>query len=170
MLDIIRTALWNQFGAAIQTLENAITACPEAIWADRSAKPQYWFLAYHTIFWLDLYLSDTYESFVLPAPFTLNEMDDALVFPEKPYTKEELLTYLAHCRTKFHAKIEALTEETARQRFVLESMDYNVVELMLYNMRHVQHHAAQLNLILRQRTDSAPGWVSGARNRREWVG
>jgi uncharacterized damage-inducible protein DinB len=33
-------------------------------------------------------------------------------------------------------------------------------ELLLYNMRHVQHHAAQLNLLLRQKTDSAPNWVS----------
>jgi uncharacterized damage-inducible protein DinB len=33
-------------------------------------------------------------------------------------------------------------------------------ELLLYNMRHVQHHAAQLNMMLRQATDSAPKWVS----------
>ena len=33
-------------------------------------------------------------------------------------------------------------------------------ELLLYNMRHVQHHAAQLNMRLRQATDSAPDWVS----------
>ena len=33
-------------------------------------------------------------------------------------------------------------------------------ELLLYNMRHVQHHAAQLNMLLRQATDSAPDWVS----------
>jgi hypothetical protein len=26
-------------------------------------------------------------------------------------------------------------------------------------MRHVQHHAGQLNLILRQKIDSAPRWV-----------
>jgi hypothetical protein len=35
-----------------------------------------------------------------------------------------------------------------------------VGELVLYNLRHVQHHAAQLNLILRQVVDAAPGWVS----------
>jgi uncharacterized damage-inducible protein DinB len=33
-------------------------------------------------------------------------------------------------------------------------------ELLLYNMRHVQHHAAQMNMRLRQETDSAPKWVS----------
>ena len=31
--------------------------------------------------------------------------------------------------------------------------------LLLYTMRHMQHHAAQLNLILRQRTEHAPRWV-----------
>jgi hypothetical protein len=35
---------------------------------------------------------------------------------------------------------------------------------LLYNMRHVQHHVEQLNLILRQETDSAPEWVSRARS------
>jgi len=33
----------------------------------------------------------------------------------------------------------------------------------LYNLRHVQHHAAQLNLILRQTIDSAPPWVGRAK-------
>jgi hypothetical protein len=27
-------------------------------------------------------------------------------------------------------------------------------------MRHVQHHAAQLNMLLRQTTEAAPDWVS----------
>jgi uncharacterized damage-inducible protein DinB len=40
----------------------------------------------------------------------------------------------------------------------------SVAELYLYNMRHVQHHTAQLNLILRQRTSMAsPRWVSKAK-------
>jgi hypothetical protein len=36
--------------------------------------------------------------------------------------------------------------------------------MLLYNLRHVQHHAAQLNLILRQVTNSAaPAWVRRAK-------
>jgi hypothetical protein len=38
-------------------------------------------------------------------------------------------------------------------------------ELLLDNMRHVQHHAAQLNLILRQTIDAAPGWVATAKSK-----
>jgi hypothetical protein len=26
-------------------------------------------------------------------------------------------------------------------------------------MRHVQHHAAQLNLVLREATGTSPGWI-----------
>lgn len=48
-----------------------------------------------------------------------------------------------------------------RRRF--GSLDGTALELLLYNMRHVQHHTAQLNLILRQETDSAPGWVARGR-------
>jgi hypothetical protein len=35
--------------------------------------------------------------------------------------------------------------------------------LFLYNLRHLQH-AGQLNLMLRQRTDSAPRWVAAAQS------
>lgn len=31
-----RTILWQQFGASIDTLDNALLACPEEIWADRA--------------------------------------------------------------------------------------------------------------------------------------
>jgi len=30
---------------------------------------------------------------------------------------------------------------------------------LLYTMRHVQEHAAELNMLLGQKTGSAPGWV-----------
>jgi hypothetical protein len=50
--------------------------------------------------------------------------------------------------------------ERARRHCGLEWIDLGVAELLLYNVRHVQHHAAQLNLILRQTTDSAPSWVA----------
>jgi len=91
-------------------------------------------------------------------------MDPAGIIPERPYTKDELQAYLEHSRKKCRARIEALTDEQARQRWVFGSVDLSVAELLLYNMRHVQHHAAQLNLILRQTTDSAPRWVFKAKS------
>jgi hypothetical protein len=35
--------------------------------------------------------------------------------------------------------------------------------LLLYNMRHVQEHAAQLSMLLGQKTGWSPGWITGAK-------
>jgi hypothetical protein len=160
---IWKEIIWQQFGAAIDMLENAMIACPDKVWSDPdtrvSGKPEFWYIAYHTLFWLDFYLSDSVEKFTPPAPFKLDELDPAGLLPERVYTKKELQIYLEHGRKKCRATIEALTDEKARQRFKFGRIDLSFAELLLYNMRHVQHHAAQLNLILRQTIDSAPRWV-----------
>lgn len=140
-------------------LENAVLACPEELWSDRSRLPEFWYLVFHTLFFLDLYLSGSIEGFAPPAPFTLDELDPAGVLPERAYTKHELQSYLELCREKCRATIQALTDEKGNQRCAFEWVDCSEAELLLYNMRHVQHHAAQLNLILRQTIDSAPRWV-----------
>ena len=145
-----KASIWQQFGAAIDMLENAARACPEVLWGDRSRRPEYWYLVYHTLFWLDLYLSEEPEVFAPPAPYTLDELDPAGLLPDRVYEKELLLGYLEHGRNKCRATIGALTDERARQRCGVERLELTVGELLLYNMRHVQHHAAQLNLILRQ--------------------
>ena len=119
-----RMIIWQQFGAAIDMLDNALRACPDELWRDRlwdtlSERPEYsqfWYVVYHTLFWLDLYLSGAVEGFVPPAPFTLDELDPAGLLPERPYTKDELQAYLDYARKKCQATIEALTDESAQQR------------------------------------------------------
>lgn len=163
MDTIWKDLLESQLGATIDMLENAVLACPDDLWSDRSRRPEYWYLVYHTLFFLDLYLSGTLEGFAPPAPFNLDEIDPAGILPERPYTKEELLAYLQHGRRKARATLQALTDEKAGQRCEFDWVEASFAELILYSIRHVQHHAAQLNLILRQTTDSAPGWVARAR-------
>ncbi len=154
-----KTIIWQQFGAAIDMLENAMVACPDNLWGDRSQRPEFWYVVFHTLFFLDLYLSDSDKGFTPPAPFTLDELDTDGLLPERVYTKEELQSYLEHGREKCRSTIEALLDEKARQRCGFDWLDISVAETLLYNMRHVQHHAGQLSLILRQKTDSAPRWV-----------
>src|ERR1700722_19441412 len=65
-----KAVVWHQFGAAIEMLENAIRACPDAVWSDPSKKPEwversvpgFWYVAFHTLFFLDYYLSDPHLS------------------------------------------------------------------------------------------------------------
>ena len=45
------------------------------------------------------------------------------------------------------------------------TLNYSVLEILLYNLKHVQHHTGQLNLLLREETGQAAGWVSSAVDR-----
>jgi hypothetical protein len=157
-----KRTIWQQFGAAIDTLENAIQACPEAVWSDRSSYHEIWYMAYHTLFFLDYYLSESPEGFAPPDPITLSELDPAGGPPDRVYTKDELLIYLEYGRQKCRSAIGALSEEEGFRQSQFRK-DLTVIELYLYTLRHVQHHAAQINLLLRQRINSAPRWVSRAK-------
>jgi hypothetical protein len=159
MVIFWKTIVLPQFGASIEMLENAIRACPEELWNDRSQLPEFWYLTYHTLFYLDCYLSESEKGFTPPPPYNLDELDPAGLMPPHPYSKDELLAYLDYGRKKCQRVIEEFTEEKAARRCGFDWLDLSAGELLLYNMRHVQHHAAQLNLILRQKTDSAPRWV-----------
>jgi hypothetical protein len=162
-----RTVIGPQFEAAMDMLENALLACPDELWLDPAQEPgqSFWYITYHALFWLDLYLSGAVEGFTPPAPFTLDELDPAGLLPERPYTKDELHSYLDHGRRKCRMALESLTDERAGQRCRFPWGEVSFVELLLYNMRHVQEHASQLSLMLGQKVGSAPGWVSGVKRR-----
>lgn len=162
MNSAFQSILWRQLGAAIDMLERAMNACPEEVWGDRRKQPEYWYIAYHTLFFLDFYFSEMAEGFTPPAPFGLEELDPAGVMPPGVYSKAELMTYLAHCRAKCRAAVRELTVEKSDRSCGSLRPGLTFGELYLYVMRHVQHHTGQLNLLLRQNIDSAPRWVSKA--------
>lgn len=155
-----RIALWRQFGAAIDMLEDGIRICPEDLWKDDSKNPPVWCLVHHTLFWLDYSLTESIEGYAPPPPFGLEELDPSGKLPERVYSKEELLSYLEHGRNKCRKTILALAGETAHQDCGSKRPGLTNAEILMYNMRHVQHGAAQLNLILRQEIDDAGRWVS----------
>jgi DinB superfamily len=163
METTFRTALWRQFGAAIDMLENALLACPEALWnahlwSDHSDPPQpsefaaFWSLTHHTLFWLDLYLTGSLEGFA----------------PPTPYTQEELHAYLLQLRQKCQTTLLSLSDEQAHRQVAFPWMWWKPMsffELQVYTLRHVQEHAAQLSLFLGQHAipDEALDWVGQAK-------
>lgn len=162
MIEPLKNALWHQFGAAIDMLENAMRVCPDHVWGDRTLQPEFWYTAYHTLFYLDLYLSGTDAGFQPPDPFTLDELDERGLLPDRVYTKEELLRYLEHGRAKCRTTIAGLVDLAFERQSGFSWLDMSMFAVHLYNMRHVQHHAGQLNVLLRQKIDSAPRWVRKA--------
>jgi uncharacterized damage-inducible protein DinB len=176
---LLRAIVWKQFGAAIDMLDNALAACPDALWRQPvwhdssvpSRRTAFWYVAYHALFWLDLYLFGSEEGFAPPAPFALTEQEDAAgPLPDRTYSKDELRAYLASLRHRCRATIETMTDERARQPvnfgWMREGEVVTYAELQLYSMRHTQEHAAQLSLVLGQHgvDGDQVDWVARARD------
>lgn len=183
-----RRALGRQFEASIDMLEDALCACPDELWGESlwEVKPHdagispvdrggvsgdsraddrsiqvfsaFWYLAYHTLFFLDLYLSGGLEQleqgFHPPAPFTADE-HAAGVLPRRLYTRAELQDYLAHGRQKCKATIAELSDEQASRTCRRSTGEISFAELLLVNMCHVQQHGHQLHMFLGQKVASA---------------
>ena len=73
-----RASTWKQFGAAIDMFGDAINLCPDHLWTvvvytdpDDERYGQFWFIAYHTLHWLDLFLTGTREGFSHPPLLSL---------------------------------------------------------------------------------------------------
>ena len=157
----------------------AIEACPDALWTERiwpeeppewfpRSFAEFWYVGYHTLIWLDLYLAGLPEDqFRPPPPFLAGEVDSPQTTPDRPYTKAQLKVYLKALRLRCHDTVVALTDEQASRRVEYawcEGQSVSYLELLLYNLRHVQGHAAQMSLFLGQR--GVPGrdddWVTRA--------
>lgn len=167
MATFLSSILWQQFGAAIDMLDDAIKACPDdhwtdVVWHDPDAAEfgQFWFVAYHTLMWLDLYLSGLQrKEFVPPAPF----VDGAL--PDQPYPKPVVAAYLERCREKCRTTLAAMDDDKAAEVYTFGGGgQMPFAELQLYNLRHVQEHGSQLGLhVGRIGAGADLDWVSRAR-------
>jgi hypothetical protein len=180
METLWKTALWRQFGAAIDMLDRAVVACPPSLWTQRLWRdppppplpPQFgefWYVAFHALVWLDLYLGGgPEEDFAPPAPFAHGELDSIEALPAQPYTREEVRAYLVSLRQTCHATLVGLTDDQAHRPVAypwLAGQPINFLELQLYNLRHVQEHAAQLSLFLGQHAipDAGLAWIPRAK-------
>ena len=172
MAIIDQAMLWRQFSAAIEMLRNALRDCPhelweKQLWADHPDQwvaagfSKFWYLGYHTLFWLDLYLTGAEEGFAPPPPFALVEMEAGETLPPT-YSRAELLGYLAVCRQRCQATLGALTPEQANRLCRFGWGEVTFAELQLYNLRHVQEHGAHLNMFLGQQTGKSTSWVAQA--------
>jgi hypothetical protein len=174
MDTIWKEVILRQFTASIDMLGDALRACPSELWKapmwnDPGMQPEFsefWYVSYHTLFWLDLYLFGSIEGFSPPHPYTLDELDPRGLLPERVYTLVELQSYLAHCRQKCNDTIQNLTDEKVQKPcyFSWSKAGLPFAELLLDNMRHVQEHGAQLHMFLGQQAGISSKWIAQPRD------
>jgi hypothetical protein len=166
-------AIGRQLVGALQMLRAAIEACPDGLWDERDEGSPFWHLAYHALFFADLYLSDDEKTFqardfhegkahFLPGDY--GQHGGVVSTPEKAFTRTQLLAYADHCIQKCSETVGKLTDRRAVERCGFWWYELNVGEFLLNNLRHVQHHTGQLTLLLRRRADIGIEWFGSKDN------
>lgn len=169
--DAVRATLKSQYHAALAMFRDAVTKCPDGEWLDTRHRNAFWQVAYHTLFFTHLYLQPDEAAFRpwerhQPAQHSdgiAGPPDPASALPliPQPYSKEDVLAYWELCDGMVDAAVDALDLRRADSGFYWYKMPK--LEHQLVNIRHVQHHAAQLADRLRACADVGVRWVGGRR-------
>ena len=143
----LKHGIKKQFDSTLRMLHHAIEQCPDELWNDQSYFNKTWHIAYHTLFFADLYSQKSKDEFVAwvkdkDGYWDLGCDEGKLVIkPEDAYPKVEVLEYFNLIKSKFDARIDE-TDLEAESGF--HWIPFNKFELMLHNLKHIQHHTGQL--------------------------
>lgn len=148
MIEYLRPILIAQYEAALSTLRMCIATCPDDRWEEKIANGSFRWVAYHTLYCTDYYLSSE-ASFVMRDLHKIggDERDDR---PAAGLDRPQTLEYLNLCRDYVHTSLAKETDETLRGESGFPSHKITRGELHIYNIRHVQHHVGQLSAHLRR--------------------
>ena len=149
MTDYLNKVLKGQLEAALSMLSDCVALCPPEHWDAIIGKYPFWQVAYHTVCFADLYLSSSETVFEPRAihPRGMQEFDDE--YPSRRFEQREIVEYLAVCRAKVSACFEAETREMLEGTSGFHRYPVSRGEMHIINIRHIQHHTAQLSASLR---------------------
>ena len=161
MVNPFVLSMASNFEEGLRLMEAALTDCPDALWetdlwpdeASTGPAPHGglhgsapWFLAYHALSPLDYDLSAELEPWAPPQPFDEN----TYAFPDRMFSRAELLGYVDYCRGRVRRTLDVLTEETAAQPLPAAHRYHGMLYGVVVGRQplHVIEHASQIREFL----------------------
>jgi len=169
MLTLLQNSILGQLDAAHITLQDCLRKSGPENWTFPIGRYQLGRVVFHTLFYTDYYLSTSEEEFYAQPFHQQNsgifqqyaEMKD--VEPGPAPDRSAVSEYLDFCRSKARETVLSQTEQTFQLDHHAPWLQLTRAEVYIYNARHVQHHAAQIQLRLRQEHQIDIPWVKAGR-------
>jgi hypothetical protein len=168
----VRTALKSQYHAALGMLRQTIEQCPDDLWLSTEHRNAYWQVAYHVLYFAHVYLMpdeaafrpwEGHQSEVQNPDALQRRVDPNSSLPPipKPYPKSQVLAYWSICDAMVDPALDALDLSSPDSGFTWYRMPK--LEHQIVNIRHIEHHMAQLADRLRLATDTGTRWIGAGR-------
>jgi hypothetical protein len=137
----IKDSVKSQYLASLEMLQQAVVSCPDTMWDDRTYKNVFWHVSYHLLFFTHLYLQPSPKEFV-PWVKHIKEYRILANKPSgQPYSKEEILEYLALCRQQVIEQVASMDLDAPSG---FSWLPPDKLEQQIYSIRHMQHHIGEL--------------------------
>lgn len=164
MADLWNDVLLQQYEASLSTLNHCIVKSPEAAWQGQVVNLTFDQAVFHTLFFTDYYLCRWPEDFKQQnyhrqrADFFADYEEMEPRRQVQRYSKQSLDDYLQFCRMKAKEVLIAETAADLAAPCEFPPKTFSRGELHVYNVRHIQHHAAQLIMRLRMDYQADVPW------------
>lgn len=165
----------SQYRASLGMLRQALEKVPEEQWNTQEYNNPNWQIMYHTLWATKFYLEANPESYI---PFE-NAIEGAEslggnqdwenpeegVVIEGFHTKDELFSFIDEIENNLqqHIKTLPLKEDSG-----FEWYPYSRLELHINNIRHIQHHTAQIIERLKAKGITGFAWWADQNPPQEW--
>jgi hypothetical protein len=173
-LAALRAMLKSQYHAALAMLRDAVERCPDAVWEGGGYTNACWQQAYHALFFAQCYSRRDSETFLWwPGHRTDTMNPDAIPGPPDPdaplphmpppYSKDQVLAACRFVDEGIDAAIDAMDLGAAESGFPwypIPKLEHQIV-----NLRHIQHHTAQIADRVRTHAGEGVRWVGARRPR-----
>jgi hypothetical protein len=171
-IDGLRPILKSQYHAALAMLRESIEQCSDDLWYSDEPTNAFWQVAYHAVFFTHLYLERSSSAF---RPWERHQREvqhpdgiagpsdptSALPLIPSPYSKGDVLEYWEVCDQMVDAAVDALdlrSNDSGFSWYPIPKVEHQIV-----NIRHIQHHTAQLADRLRASAGIGVQWVGARR-------
>jgi hypothetical protein len=165
-MTVLSTAILGQFEAALSVLGQALAECGEEDLSAPHPDAPFSQVVFHALIFTDVYLGWDEEA-VKTQGFHLDHRDEFLDYEElqdreplRTYGRTFLREYLGFCLAKARTTLALESDAVLGGGSGFSYRKFSRLELHLYSIRHVQHHAAQLGLRNQLATGNVLRWAS----------
>ncbi len=156
----IKAALQSQHLATLDMMSKAIEVCSDDLWLSADFINPVWRLVYHDLYYFHLYLHQSVADHT-PWRQHLEGAENLSLDPDStdvaPYTKEQMMDFLQHCKASVApmiAKMDIVTSDCGFPWYKISKLEHQIT-----NIRHFQQHVGQLQDRIRNVQGEGISWT-----------
>lgn len=160
-MNPLQFALVRQYRAGLAMLRECVALCPDDLWAGGKHPRCTWRIAYHGVFYTDLYSRVKAEGFVR-IPEDRGDDEQLWETPPlvEPIDREVVLAYIDRLSLEMEDRVLAMDLDSS-ETGIPWYKEMGKLEHQILTIRHLQGHVGQLSELLEAR-DVETEWRSRA--------